>query len=263
MQSPAERARDLGGYGAHFAERGAYRVAVAGAASGIGLAVAQRLHTMRCTVLALDADAKGLRALEENCPGIAALRVDLLDDGATRATLAGLPAASAKLDALINCVGITGRTNVPAAEVDIGEFDRIVTLNLRGALTLSQAVLPGMIERGYGRVLHVASIAGKEGNPGMAAYSASKAALIGLVKSMAKDCATTGVTVNALAPAVIRTPLVDALPQATVEYMTQRIPMQRCGTLEEAASMVAWIVSPACSFCTGFTFDLSGGRATY
>jgi 3-oxoacyl-[acyl-carrier protein] reductase len=127
----------------------------------------------------------------------------------------------------------------------------------------SQAVLPGMLEQNYGRILHVASIAGKEGNAGMAAYSATKAGLIGLVKSMAKDYAETGITINALAPAVIQTPMVDALPQATVDYMTAKIPMRRCGTLQEVAAMIAWIVSPACSFTTGFTFDLSGGRATY
>jgi 3-oxoacyl-[acyl-carrier protein] reductase len=120
-----------------------------------------------------------------------------------------------------------------------------------------------MLPHGYGRVLHVASIAGKEGNAGMTAYSATKAGLIGLVKSLGKDYPETGITINALAPAVIRTPMVDALPEATVTYMTDKIPMRRCGELEEVAAMIAWIVSPACSFTTGFTFDLTGGRATY
>jgi len=124
-------------------------------------------------------------------------------------------------------------------------------------------VLPRMLRHNYGRVLHVASIAGKDGNAGMAAYSATKAGLIGLVKSLGKDYAETGITVNALAPAVIRTPMVDALPEATIKYMTDKIPMKRCGELEEAAQLIAWIVSPACSFTTGFTFDLTGGRATY
>jgi 3-oxoacyl-[acyl-carrier protein] reductase len=130
-------------------------------------------------------------------------------------------------------------------------------------MVLSKAVLPRLLTHNYGRVLHVASIAGKEGNAGMAAYSATKAGLIGLVKSLGKDYAETGITINALAPAVIRTPMVDALPEATVRYMTDRIPMKRCGELDEAAQLIAWIVSPACSFTTGFTFDLSGGRATY
>jgi len=168
-----------------------------------------------------------------------------------------------RIHAVVNCAGITGRTNVKGHEVDLADFDSVYRINLRGALVLSRAVLPAMLAQGYGRVLHVASIAGKEGNAGMAAYSATKAGLIGLVKSIAKDYPETGVTINALAPAVIRTPLVDALPEATVKYMTDKIPMHRCGDLSEVASMIAWIVSPACSFTTGFTFDLSGGRATY
>jgi len=152
---------------------------------------------------------------------------------------------------------------VKAHAVDLEDFDAVCRINLRGALVLSQAVLPQMQAQNYGRILHVASIAGKEGNAGMTAYSASKAGLIGLVKSMAKDYAETGITINALAPAVILTPMVEALPQATVDYMTTKIPMRRCGTLQEVSEMIAWIVSPACSFTTGFTFDLSGGRATY
>jgi 2-dehydro-3-deoxy-L-rhamnonate dehydrogenase (NAD+) len=120
-----------------------------------------------------------------------------------------------------------------------------------------------MLKNGYGRILHVASIAGKEGSAGMTAYSATKAGLIGLVKSLARDCALDGLTLNALAPAVVRTAMVDARPEATVKYMIDKIPMRRTGELEEAAELIAWIVSPACSFTTGFTFDMSGGRATY
>ena len=163
----------------------------------------------------------------------------------------------------MNCAGITGKTNVKGHEVELADFDRVCQVNLRGALILSQAVLRRMLPAAYGRILHVASIAGKDGNAGMTAYSASKAGLIGMVKSLGKDYAETGITVNALAPAVIRTPMVDVLPEATVKYMTDKIPMRRCGELEEAAALIAWIVSPACSFTTGFTFDLSGGRATY
>jgi len=168
-----------------------------------------------------------------------------------------------RLHGLVNCAGITGRTNIKGHEVDLADFDAVYRINLRGAMVVSKAVLPRLLKHGYGRLLHVASIAGKEGNAGMAAYSATKAGLIGLVKSLAKDYPESGVTVNALAPAVIRTPLVDKLPAATVTYMTDKIPMRRCGELDEAAHMIAWIVSPACSFTTGFTFDLSGGRATY
>jgi NAD(P)-dependent dehydrogenase (short-subunit alcohol dehydrogenase family) len=259
MQQAIGEARDIGGYGG----RPGYRVAVAGAASGIGRAAVARFVAMGCDVLAVDRDAAGLASLKGSVPGCTPREVDLLDGAATREALGASAGRNSQQDALINCVGITGTTNVPADQVDVEGFDRVVALNLRAAFTLSQAVLPGMLERNYGRILHVASIAGKEGNPGMTAYSASKAGLIGMVKSMGKDYATRGVTVNALAPAVIQTPLVDALPRATVDYMTQKIPMQRCGTLHEAAALIAWIVSPACSFCTGFTFDLSGGRATY
>src|SRR5262249_42421159 len=155
------------------------------------------------------------------------------------------------------------KTNVPAHQVDPDDFELVYQINLRGAFLLSQIVLPHMLNQKYGRVLHIASIAGKEGNAGMTAYSATKAGLIGLVKSMAKDYVDSNITINALAPAVIRTAMVDALPQQTVDYMTAKIPMRRCGELDEAAQMIAWIVSPACSFTTGFTFDLSGGRATY
>jgi 2-dehydro-3-deoxy-L-rhamnonate dehydrogenase (NAD+) len=252
---------DIGGYGDFIRAHGGYRVVVTGAASGIGRAAAERFHSMQCDVIAVDRDEAGLASLAAGCKGrpITTRTADLLEAGAARRAIAGAP----RIDALVNCIGITGRTNIPAATIEPAEFDRVVSVNLHTALALSQAVMPGMLSQNYGRLLHVASIAGKEGNAGMAAYSSSKAALIGLVKSMAKDCATTGVTVNSLAPAVIRTPLVAALPQATVDYMTSRIPMQRCGTLEEAAATIAWIVSPACSFCTGFTFDLSGGRATY
>jgi NAD(P)-dependent dehydrogenase (short-subunit alcohol dehydrogenase family) len=259
MQAKHLEALDIGGYGS----RGRYRVVVTGAASGIGRAAAQRFLAMQCEVIAVDRDEAGLASLAAAHPGVIARPADLLDAPQVREALALSPGAVGYIDALVNCVGITGKTNVPAAAVDLTDFERVVAINMRTALVLSQAVLPGMVAQGFGRILHVASIAGKEGNAGMTAYSASKAGLIGLVKSMAKDYATSGVTVNALAPAVIRTPLVDALPQATVDYMTQRIPMQRCGTLQEVAATIAWIVSPACSFCTGFAFDLSGGRATY
>jgi 3-oxoacyl-[acyl-carrier protein] reductase len=164
---------------------------------------------------------------------------------------------------VVNCVGITGETGLRTHEVDIADFDRVVAVNLRGALIITQQIVPIFLRQRYGRLLHVASIAGKEGNAGMVAYSASKAGLIGLVKSVGKEYARDGITVNALAPAVIWTDLVERMPTQQVEYMTSRIPMGRLGTLEEAAQLIAWIISPAASFTTGFTFDLSGGRATY
>ena len=254
---------DIGLYGTRTAGDKPYVAAIVGAASGIGRAAALFLADIGCAVAGLDPAIGGLKSLAAERPQIHVYNMDALNG---RSILEGVAAVTRDLgpiDALVNCAGITGMTNIPAHEVPLEDFDKVVALNLRAALTLSQAVLPGMLERGYGRLLHVASIAGKEGNAGMASYSATKAGLIGLVKSMGKDYAETGVTVNALAPAVIRTPLVEALPQATVDYMTQKIPMRRCGELQEAAACIAWIISPACGFTTGFTFDLSGGRATY
>jgi hypothetical protein len=136
-------------------------------------------------------------------------------------------------------------------------------VNVHGAFILGKAVLPTMLEQRYGRIVHIASISGREGNAGMLAYSASKAGLIGMVKVQGKEYAENGITVNAIARADIRTPMVAELPDAQVEYMTSRIPMRRCGTLDEVSEMPGWILSPAASFTTGFTFDLSGGRATY
>jgi 3-oxoacyl-[acyl-carrier protein] reductase len=241
-----------------------YTAAIVGAASGIGLSAAKFLAEQGVRVACLDRDQKGVEAAAASLGGNAIARtVDITDAKAVTTTIDDVAKAFGKIDALVNCAGITGKTNVLAHDVDMDDFDLVYRINLRGAMLLSKAVLPHMLKRKFGRILHVASIAGKDGNPGMAAYSSTKAGLIGLVKSMGKDYAETGVTVNGLAPAVIRTPMVDALPQATVDYMTAKIPMKRCGELEEAAQLIGWIVSPACSFTTGFTFDLTGGRATY
>jgi|SRR6185503_2171496 NAD(P)-dependent dehydrogenase (short-subunit alcohol dehydrogenase family) len=244
-----------------------YTAIVVGAGSGIGRAAAEFLAGEGVAVGCLDRDgaaaAETARRIEGSGAKSIAVTGDVTDERTIAPAIDRIVAALGSLEALVNCAGITGKTNVKGHEVDLADFDAVYRINLRGALVVAQAVLPRMLAQNYGRILHVASIAGKEGNAGMAAYSASKAGLIGLVKSMAKDYAETGVTINALAPAVIQTPLVDALPQATIDYMTAKIPMRRCGTLEEVAAMIAWIVSPACSFTTGFTFDLSGGRATY
>lgn len=244
-----------------------YAVAVVGAGRGIGRAAAVELAAQGTAVACLDSDIATAQKVAEEIAGSGGRalggHLDVTRDETLAPAIERVAKAFGRIDALVNCAGITGRTNVAAHEVDPEDFDHVYRVNLRGAFRLSQAVLPFMLRQRYGRLLHVASIAGKEGNAGMTAYSATKAGLIGLVKSMAKDYVEQGITINALAPAVIRTPLVDALPQATVDYMTAKIPMRRCGELHEAAQMIAWIVSPACSFTTGFTFDLSGGRATY
>ena len=244
-----------------------YRVAVIGAASGIGKAAAVFMARQGVEVHCIDRDKAGADAAAKSITGDGGSAIshqaDIADESSARSVIDELARSGGQIHGVVNCAAITGRTNVKAHEVELKDFDSVYHINLRGALILSQAVLPHMLEKGYGRLLHIASIAGKDGNAGMTAYSATKAGLIGMVKSMGKDYAETGVTINALAPAVIRTPMVEALPEATIKYMTDKIPMRRCGELEEAAEMIAWIVSPACSFTTGFTFDLTGGRATY
>jgi 3-oxoacyl-[acyl-carrier protein] reductase len=241
-----------------------YAIAVVGAASGIGLTTAKFLAGQGVQVACLDRNEDGVDAAAKELGGKAiAVPVDVTDWTGTQSAIDAVAQKFGRVDALVNCAGITGKTNIPTHDVDIEDFDLVYRINLRGAFLLSKAVLPHMLPRKYGRILHVASVAGKDGNAGMAAYSSTKAGLIGLVKTLGKDYAESGITVNGLAPAVIRTPMVDALPQATVDYMTAKIPMRRCGELQEAAELIGWIVSPACSFTTGFTFDLTGGRATY
>ena len=250
-----------------YFDRKPYVVAVIGAASGIGKATAELLAGQGVTVACIDQHESGAKetanAIKKAGGKADAMAADVAHPAKLQAAIASIIKSHGQLDGLVNCAGITGKTNIKTHDVSLEDFDRVYEINLKGALIASQAVLPHMLERGYGRILHIASIAGKEGNAGMAAYSATKAGLIGLVKVMGKDYAETGITINALAPAVIRTPMVAALPDAQVKYMTDKIPMKRCGELEEAASLIAWIVSPACGFTTGFTFDLTGGRATY
>lgn len=239
---------------------------VVGAGSGLGRAIAHRLAGLGAEVVCMDIDEDAARDTAEQLPSDRHSRsyaIDVRDDESVRTTFEQAIADAGRLHAVVNCAGITGTTGIKTHEVDPADFDNVYAVNLRGALLISRHVVPHMVEHGYGRLLHIASISGKEGNAGMAAYSSTKAGLIGLVKVLGKEYAQTGVTINALAPAVVLTPMVDALPQSQVDYMLDKIPMRRCGTLDEVADAVAWAVSPACSFTTGFTFDLSGGRATY
>jgi len=242
-------------------------IAVVGAASGIGRACALHLGALGASVACLDLDMIGAEAtvaqLRDEAITAWAEEVDATQSTSVDEALSATIRRAGTLYGLLYTAGLTGKTNVKTHQVDVDDFDRVYAVNLRGALLVSQAVLPHMVEQESGRIVHVASIAGKEGNAGMAAYSSTKAGLIGLVKTMGKEYATTGVTINAIAPAVIQTPMVDVMPQGQVDYMTEKIPMRRTGTLEEVAAMAAFVLSPACSFTTGFTFDLSGGRAVY
>ena len=237
---------------------------ISGGADGLGLAVARRLAERGVRLVILDFNQDALdKARNAFGPGTITACVDVTDHASVRRAVDDAAVQTGRIDILVNCAGITGQTNLKSHEVDPTDFDRVMRVNVNGCLNTFQAVVPHMLERNYGRVLHFASVSGKEGNAGMLAYSTSKAAVIGMTKVQGKEYAQTGITVNALAPAVIFTEMVAKMPPAQVKYMTDRIPMGRCGTKDEIAVMAEFIVSPENSFVTAFTFDLTGGRATY
>lgn len=240
---------------------------VVGAGSGIGRATASMLGARGDRVMCLDRDDRAAGATAElitSSGGTAqAQAADVTEPSSLASAFTATVEFFGQVHALVNCAGIQGALGVRSHEVDLDDLDRVYAVNLRGALAVTQMVVPHMLDHRYGRIAHVASIAGKEGNPGMISYSTTKAGLIGMVKAQGKEYALDGITVNALAPAVIHTAFLDTQPEDVVRYMTEKIPMQRAGTVDEAAQLLCWMVSPECSFTTGFTFDLSGGRATY
>ncbi len=171
-------------------------------------------------------------------------------------------AQAGPVDILVCCAGVPGRS-LQTVDVPDEEWKRVMAINADGVFFCNRAVIPGMVERGYGRIVNLASIAGKEGNPMAAAYAASKAAVIALTKAIGKDLARTGVLVNCIAPAVIETPILEGITQEHIDYMVERIPMGRMGTAEEVAALICWLASEECSFSTGATYDISGGRAVF
>ena len=240
-------------------------VLLVGAASGIGRSAAELILSRGATIVIADLDQAGLSSLQSDL-GINAnqvKRVDMSDQKSIQALVANVISEHGQIDAVVNTAGIVGPTNTKLEDVDWAFFEKTVTINLFGTIWLTQAVIPHMKSRKYGRIAHVASIAGKEGNPGMHPYNTSKSGMIGFIKGIGKEVATEGITINAFAPAVIRTPMNAGTSDETLKYMLGRIPMGRVGEPEEAAEMLAFMVSRACSFTTGFTFDASGGRATY
>ena len=228
---------------------------VTGGAGGIGAAVAERLRSEGAAVASLDLQPA-------SAEGVLALSGDVSSSPDVERAVAAVERDLGRVDVLVCSAGVPGQS-LPTVEVTDEEWRRVMSVNADGIFFCNRAVLPGMVERGYGRIVNVASIAGKEGNPMAAAYSASKAAVIALTKAIGKDVARTGVLVNCVAPAVVETPILEGITQEHVDYMVGRIPMGRMGTPAEVAALICWLASEECSFSTGATYDISGGRAVY
>lgn len=242
-----------------FEER---RVVITGGASGLGLACAERFLAEGARVSLWDFNSETLAQSRSKLGDIHTVQVDVskhLDVAeAARQTEKALGA----IDVLVNSAGITGAT-VPVQEFPIESWLQVVDVNLNGTFYCCREIVPQMISKGYGRIVNVASVAGKEGNPNASAYSASKAAVIGFTKSLGKEVATKGVLVNCITPATFESPILSQLPQSQIDYMRSRIPIGRLGEASENAALVCWLASEECSFSTGATFDISGGRTTY
>jgi NAD(P)-dependent dehydrogenase (short-subunit alcohol dehydrogenase family) len=239
---------------------------VTGAARGIGLATAERRAREGARVIAVDLDreAQAREADRLNAVGlrVSAAQCDVGDRASVDACVRDVEAAHGRVDVLVNNAAIAGRA-VPLEQVTDRDWDEMMRVDLRSVFLGCQAVIGGMKARRYGRIINVASIAGKEGNPNMVPYSTAKAGVIGFTKSLAKEVAAYGVYVNAIAPAVIETPILQQLTREQVEYMVQRIPLGRTGQPHEVAALIAWLASDEASFTTGQCLDISGGRATY
>ena len=238
---------------------------VTGGARGIGFAITQRLLASGASVSLWDVDAAALdeaRASLGCSERTHTVVVDVTSADSVQSAVQASVAAFGKLDILVNNAGIAG-TNAKTWETDPADWQRVVNINLTGPFLCCRAVIPHLLKNGYGRIVNIASIAGKEGNPNAAHYSASKAGVIALTKSLGKELATSNVAVNCITPAVIVTDILKQVAQSHIDYMLSKIPMGRFGRTDEAAALVAWLCSEDCSFTTGAVFDLSGGRATY
>ena len=243
---------DLRGHGA----------VVTGAARGIGYACAERLHASGAKVSLWDMDAAALAEAAKKLGGAHTATVDITSEESVAAAAKAASAALGQVDILVNNAGITG-SNKKTWEYDPAEWRRVIDVDLTGAFLCSRALVPGMLARRYGRIVNMASVAGKEGNPNAAAYSSAKAGLIGLTKSLGKELATENVIVNCVTPAAAETDLFKQMTEEHIAYMRSKIPMNRFVRPSEIAALVAWLCSEECGFSTGGVFDISGGRATY
>lgn len=235
---------------------------ITGAASGIGAAIARRLAKAGATVVVADINGPAAAEVAATIPGALSVQMDVTSTESVQAAVDSVIAQTGQVHILVNNAGIGGKA-APLWEQDIDDWHKCIAINMDGVWNGCKAVMAHMRANKYGRIVNIASIAGKEGNPNMSAYSATKAAVIGFTKSIAKEVATDGVCVNAVSPAVVRTPILEQLTPQQVAYMLEKIPMRRTGEPEEIAAVVHFLASPDCSFVTAQTYDASGGRATY
>lgn len=241
------------------------RVAViTGGAKGIGLAIAQRLSASGAAVAIWDMDAARMEQAKAEIGGdkVLCVQVDVTDDASVDKAAAETEREFGRIDILVNSAGIAG-ANFKTWEYPVDEWRKVIDIDLNGTFMTCRSVVPYMLRNKYGRIVNIASIAGKEGNPNAAPYSAAKAGVIGLTKSLGKELALDGITVNCITPAAVKTEIFDQISQQHIDFMLSKIPMNRFGLVEEMASLVAWLTSEECSFSTGAVFDISGGRATY
>ncbi len=238
-------------------------VVVTGGAAGIGLAIAQRLAASGARVSLWDRDPKALAEAAKAVGGNThTAHLDVSDEAQVNAARDSTIAAIGKVDALVCSAGITG-PNTTVAEYPVADWKQVLDVNLTGVFLCNRTLVAHMTKNDYGRIVNIASVAGKEGNPNASAYSASKAGVISLTKSLGKELAKTGIRVNCVTPAAVKTGMFAQMTQQHIDFMLSKIPMGRFGQVEEIAAMVCWLATEDCSFTTGGVFDLSGGRATY
>lgn len=248
------------GFSGRFAGQ---RAIITGGASGIGLSVAARLAAEGAAVVIWDMNRDSIAQARKTIgPDTVGAVVDVADFSAVDAAAIAAQERLGGIDVLVCSAGITG-PNTPLADYPVEAWRKVMDVNVNGVFHCNRAVVPHMLKSGYGRIVNIASVAGKEGNPNASAYSASKAAVIGLTKSLGKELAQKNITVNAVTPAAVKTAIFDQMTQQHIDFMLSKIPIGRFGAIEEVASLVCWLASRECSFSTGAVFDVSGGRATY